>query len=598
MVGYATYSAVFSILERVLLICATLYLVFNKCSGILENGKRLENLSWRVFAHETLCINSPKRRKRASPLFDQHHDNIRLQDTPNMPPLSSSVESGSSVEFEDVDDEDLNLTSNGCYRNSFGEHSSMVDQVRIRGDKHITPLDLENLVISIKAKQDLSRPLSPLPLPEPSLDNSSAVDQDQDSGRGEEGSVDESGDTTITETASCASTFSQDISETPRPSSPRNVESSTSTIGSDANSPYLASPSNASETSADSDLSHSVVRGFREGNRGVSTYRSQSHLHLAPPPQSVPRQSEPRDTTLPRKKGGFFQLGGSLTEDEASLRDHLSPDSQGSMRVGSSRPNAARKHTSFLEKVTEIPKKTFMLSSSQEDGNAIESDDDDFDDEEEEISESAIEDDDEEWEDEEVVPVDESTKLLSFARVDSKPNLVSRRSIITQGLHEGQRAMALQNAASRSSPHMRRSRTSTPNGPSMPASPEDLAPVEIMASPAAASRPIMLPTENVIAPAVLPPLSPRATRRNMLTSELGVSLRKHMLNERQQRTVPYPTSTAVPRRHTSHNLQALTQYPEPATSAGRSGKDVGSSRNNSWTDYFDYGMGEYHQKGW
>ena len=53
--------------------------------------------------------------------------------------------------------------------------------------------------------------------------------------------------------------------------------------------------------------------------------------------------------------------------------------------------------------------------------------------------------------------------------------------------------------------------------------------------------------------------SPRTTRRNMLASELTVSLRQDLLWERQQKT---QTANAVKRRHTAHDVANLKQYPD------------------------------------
>ncbi len=89
-----------------------------------------------------------------------------------------------------------------------------------------------------------------------------------------------------------------------------------------------------------------------------------------------------------------------------------------------------------------------------------------------------------------------------FHRIDLKPNLVSRRSLLTLQIHENDRA---QNAASYASPESRRPRT--PNKPRG--------------------------------------FSPRTTRRNMLSTELTESLRKHILWERQ---VKRQTSNAILKR--------------------------------------------------
>lgn len=561
---------------------------FHKCVGVLENGRRLENLSWRVFAHETLFVSKKRQQAQQSLEYFANLNKTQPIVPQKIPDLSSSIDSQSTASTA-LDDGDDGLRSPFDTRASV---STSLERCRTQ-DKHITPLDLQNLVTAIKEKQTLTKPLAPLPTLHVTMDTRLESQHAQD--------------LTPTPTTASATSRNGSLSQpsssvqeslpTPRPSSPRPVESSSSTIATRRPSPEFTSPSSASQTSPDSESAHPIVRGFLTGLKGASSYRSQSQLHLAPHQasrhSSEASQSEEEAISLPRKKGGMFTLGGSLTEDDNSVKDNMSPGSQKCAAVGHSSLRKAhkpqhQKHASFVEKPTEIPKKKFMLSTSAEVGNAIESDDDY--DSEEEISESAIEEDDEEWEDEEVGS-EENSKQLTFPRVDSRANLVSRRSVITQGLNETQRAAGLlQNAASQSQPILRRSRTSTPNGPSMPASPDESC-IQL-GSPASSSKPIALAAYNMGSGAAQIPLSPRATRRNMLTSELGVSLRKHMLNERQTRNGPYGAVAALQRRHTSHNVAGLTQYP------GADAPSNTSSRNNSFNQYYDYNSGEYHQTGW
>ena len=103
-----------------------------------------------------------------------------------------------------------------------------------------------------------------------------------------------------------------------------------------------------------------------------------------------------------------------------------------------------------------------------------------------------------------------------FQRVTSKPNLISRRSLLTTLIHENDRALALQNAASRSAPAIHRLRA--PNGP----------------------------------------ISLDSTRINMISKELNGSLRKDLLWERQ---IKSSTFNAVKHRHTAHDIKNLQNYP-------------------------------------
>ncbi|KAF2501494.1 DUF1752-domain-containing protein, partial [Lophium mytilinum] len=118
-----------------------------------------------------------------------------------------------------------------------------------------------------------------------------------------------------------------------------------------------------------------------------------------------------------------------------------------------------------------------------------------------------------------------------FRRVDSSANLRPRRSLLTTLMHEGNRAKARQNAASPSTPALRQSRTSSPNGSSLATSPHKEPGLIIRASQIPQSKPIIITASNTQPPV----LSPRTNRRNIIQTELTESLRKHLLWERQQK---------------------------------------------------------------
>lgn len=291
---------------------------------------------------------------------------------------------------------------------------------------------------------------------------------------------------------------------------------------------------------------------------------------------------------IQQKKKAVFSFGGSSNEDESSLPQKMKLQSA----LAESRPLANNKKvTSFKEEVATRTIKEEPVF-----------DDDVFESDEDEIDESAIDDDDDssDWEDSVEdsgnASIDEKT---FFQRVDSRPNLTSRRSLITTMLHQNDRANALASAAaaSRSTPALHRSRTSSPNGPSLAASPDsdDAAPLmmkkglkPISEIPRSAAQPIIHTTTNTTPHQLA--LSPRTTRRNMLASELTVSLRQHLLWERKQKS---QTANAVlKRRHTAHDVANLKQYPEKAF------MDKEDSQKSTWNDYYGQGLGEYHSRGW
>jgi len=79
----------------------------------------------------------------------------------------------------------------------------------------------------------------------------------------------------------------------------------------------------------------------------------------------------------------------------------------------------------------------------------------------------------------------------------------------------------------------------------------------------------------------------------MLATELTESLRRQLLWERSQKS---STANAVlKRRHTSHDVANLKQYPErPCMKDG-----AGSPDSASWNQYFDKNQfSGYHAQGW
>ncbi len=511
---------------------------------------RLENMSWRLWNQQTLYC-TPKYRDRVAATGSSSHnessDSNQVSRKSSIPPaLSSSVDSVTSEDFEDSD-EDVD-TMSGLERR--------------RMENRITPYGLMTLVTSIADNQEVKEPLS-LSLP-------------QDLRRRLE---------------DCHSMkTSQEKAAAQGASSPRpvNTQSATSTVV--AATGNSISPSCSANTSLSDSSSHSIIRGFTTGS-GVSSYRSQSQLATAPTPILKSNENGMTTRTGPSKKKTAMFMLGSSGEDDSSFPPHTSLHSHmNSTSQGLKRPPTSKKQTSFNEH-NEI--RTFQLPSDESD-NAIETDED-TDDELEEISESAIEDDDDAWEDDLEEAKDEQ-KELRFHRVDSKPNLVSQRSMLTSGIHEHQRAAGLRNAASRSTPGMRRSRTSTPNGPSLAASPDGEMVLSGTRFQTSQPKPIILTTSNTNPPAS----SPRTTRREMLKDELSNSMRAQMLQERHQRNITW--NAVLQRRHTSGDVKNLSHFPELGQ-ADKANKKITprikeTSNGPAWNNYFDQGLGEYHAKGW
>lgn len=288
----------------------------------------------------------------------------------------------------------------------------------------------------------------------------------------------------------------------------------------------------------------------------------------------------------PKKK--MFQIGGS-SEEDSSLKSALASPRHGMLSVH-------KKQTSFANNLT-----TTIPSAST--SAVIDEDDESC------YDESAIDDDDEDWEDsnEEESSKNSVDEKTFFQRVDSSANLTSRRSLITLGLESNQRrgpAPHLGNIASQSTSAIPQRARNTFNGPSVVASPNDSDDAPLMMKrkprgaplrsineiPRSSAQPIA-PTSNGVSQPIA--FSPRTTRRNMMSTELTESLRRHLLWERSQKT---STANAVlKRRHTSQDVANLRQYPQQPH-MNRDNNDINAS---SWDqDFTREAFAGYHTKGW
>ncbi|KAK3066309.1 hypothetical protein LTS18_001828, partial [Coniosporium uncinatum] len=311
-------------------------------------------MSWRLWGTETFCC-APDQAD-LPPRFAFRRPKTRSAPQNQVPELSSSVESDASscIAPDDCSIRPAPLPTQPQLRRNDSTNSTH------RGiQKHITPIDLQKIVVSIKEKQELKDPLSPLP---------SALQIEP-----------EPRHTTIpTE---------------PEASQHRVPESSTSTVATAINSDTSAmSPPIESDASSTTDVSspHSVVRGFQPG-RVCSSFRSNTQLAPQPTPILKTTPHNKRETAPPKRKGATFVLGGSSGEgDESSFETRYGRSAM------SDRKSSHKKQTSFKEEVRTIPDRTY---DSEE---AIESESED-----DEHADSAIDDeydeDDNNWEDDDEV---------------------------------------------------------------------------------------------------------------------------------------------------------------------------------------------------
>ncbi|KAL5357425.1 hypothetical protein BJX96DRAFT_15826 [Aspergillus floccosus] len=537
-----------------------MWMVFSKCADYMEEGRRLENLSWRLWTRETFCV-EPETSSDTSVLP------LLRQEAGDLPELSASVESAASDQAEKIEH---HIKRPKCmdYKPAVVREDSLASLGRGK-EKHLTSLDLERMVLNIKEKKSLE-PLAPVmttvappvvditprpstPTPAPSSDSTSKRTPTYRMKQQPH-----------TSTESC-STTAPDYNE----SDAANVTASDTSVSSSGILP----------TRPELIKSPSIVRGFSPSLIS-SSYRSQAKLAADPSPSRNATQLRPAPM---KKKGGMFTLGGSSgDDDESSFEDRMAMQgphrSSLSDELGKPANQTPKKTATFKEQPGEIKP---IRERNDNDEDAIETED--------EVSESAIEDDeDSDWED----SVTESGRSSveereMFQRVDSKPNLVSRRSLLTMMMHQPTKM-----GATRSTPALQRSRLTSPNGPSIPASPpdDDNESLTMRGPDVPRSKPIIMkPAPQSVAH------SPRTTRRNMLATELTESLRRHLLWERQQKSAT--ANAFLKRRHTAHDGMAnLQEYPKGGQGSGQD--SAGKDKSGSLNHYTDFGPWEYHVKGW
>ena len=552
-------------------------IVFARCRDSVAQGRRLENLSWRLWNRETFCCESGEVFVPSSATSQPKNIHPTRQSTADdLPQLSGSVDS--VADEEAVDDFSAESSPLDIMRPRIQRQDSCASS-RSRGkERHITSDDLEKMVVSIiEAKEPLNAPLPNIPLSAPLQEKPSQATETERTGSTTTESSCESSENPSMESLQQAPLSASPLqkvtivtlgfSPVARPACRITSQSSVPSIipePNDAPAPRLVQPKKQQAK-------------FEVGGSSGSGEDSYSDRSL-----------ETRKQPVPQAKRAIFQIGRESSDAESSLKSALHPARQGSLL------NSQKKTASFGNQVIT---QTYP-SSAISDG---EQSDTDY------VDESAIDDDDDssDWED----SVEDSGKSsvedkVVFQRVDSKVNLTSRRSLITLMLSQNHgRPQRLGNNASQSTSALPRAR-GTLNGPSLVASPNDSDEAPLMMKRGTRAPPMRSINEiprssaqpiNAIATGMhhQAALSPRTTRRNMLATELTESLRRQLLWERSQKS---STANAVlKRRHTSQDVANLKQYPEKPY-MNRENNDANAS---SWDQYFNKNpFTGYHAQGW
>jgi len=506
----------------------TLSLVFTKCAENLENGRRLENFSWRLWYREAHFFEDPSLPPSKPISFDRKS---ALQPMPSPPEvlsdLSESVTSASDLEDARhvVDQPQANPQSHAPSRPCLARQESASRRQNV---KHLSPDSFKCLIESLEPPNAEAEKWKALKAKRESEENVGAL---------------------ATATAPEAI-----VPEPPAPAMPTDIPARARTL-SDAHS----SPSAMSGRSLQR-VSSSIVRGFTPENPSISR-------RLTPIEPPAPLAHNAAEV---RKRPKFFIASSVSDSDDEyaplSLKSSIKPASKSTisppgMKRASSNGSSTKK-THFHE----IVDTKFLSAPPTEE----ESDGD-------EDSAVMSDDEDDDWEDSQSEGGEASDEHLFDKREDTQ--LTSRPSMLST-LFKSKSDYNLPSQAFRASNTFVRSRTS----PSHTPRPQPF-------SPPADDLAVRIPAQVNLAgidPFTQPiPASPRTTRRKMLASELSESLRRNLLWERQHRTMTNnATAAALKRRHTSNDLARLKEYPEGLsakdTSPAESGKDVFDSGDAVW----------------
>ncbi|KAK9316542.1 hypothetical protein V1522DRAFT_257181 [Lipomyces starkeyi] len=573
----------------------SIWTVFSKCAENLENGRRLENLSWRLWNREAFVANNAV------------HSSSKSASCSPCPDLSSSVESASS-------DQHAHATKSSRppmqKSNTTDRFQRVIETFNIAQDEHWKALRSEQLAQqqkqkSLIANKEIARSALVAPKQQPSV--------------------------SVTAQKPVAVDIPIQNQPLPRPAYTSDSESDSDRHLS------RAAPS-----------STSIVRGFSPS--AISVHSVRSELFMAPP-RSQPQPVSKNDSasgfaarvaarnagakkkmffieSSPSESDGFGESvspagnGMATTGQTSNLRSSFSGKKPPPAASSAFSANGGHKRTSFRDEVVTIPSSGEIEDDEDDDDDDIEDDDEDM------VSESAIDDADSDWDsvDESGPPsFDES----SFFVREERPMITSRPSILSTLLHTEPDRATLATVGSRSTPAIaatyaqqnssrsskiqqqllhqqqqqqmassrRASATAHHNQPAVVPIPEHRIPSERVerenrsSKLTTATEPVVVPvtaSSASIAAKLQPALSPRSTRRNMLATELSESLRRNLLWERQQKNVT--AAALLKRRHTSHDVANLTHYPEPSRVAAGS-----SYSDRAEFDHTEFG---YHARGW
>jgi len=501
-------------------------LVFTKCAENLENGRRLENFSWRLWYREAHFFDDPTTTVSKPIPFDSKSppEQQALSPAEVLSDLSSSVGSASDLEDDHrhAADQSHDLTPNdeshASPRPCLGRRES---SSRRQNVKHLSPESFKSLIESLEPQSAAAEKWKTLKRGEASEEQPAPVKEPA----AQEPAVQEP----------AVPPASPPV---PKPAVPTDIPVMRARTLSDT---AHGSPGNGSGRSLQR-VSSSIVRGFTPENPSISR-----RLAPADPPQD-------RDTTVETRKKPKFYIGSSVSDsDDEDTPLALKPSIKPPNKSNISPPGMKRASSNGSVKKThfhEIVDTKILPAPSAEES-------------EDEVEDSAVvsDDEDDEWEDSQSDNGETQDDHLFDKREDT--HLPSRGSMLST-LFKSKSDYNLSSQALKATNEFIRSRPS----PALTPRTQAVLPAEVSGITAGIRIPqATITCDNAFVPPI--PASPRTTRRRMLASELSESLRRNLLWERQHRAMTNSNNTAaLKRRHTSNDLARLKEFPGGLSARG------------------------------
>lgn len=524
-------------------------LVFTKCKDNLENGRRLENLSWRLWYRETILLEKEKRacaEDSQSGEMDESHANKIAEELQreSMPPTAMNIPQKTEA-------------ASVAYQAAIAQpHQPLVAKAvnKRTALKHLNPTSFHRIITSLT------------PANTEKADTWRSHRSQQTAGAAGFSAPDQIDPHPLSTVSPPNLNLAvEEVASTTAPAYTHELSSNPSSLRIDTT--HKLQSANATPASL-------VIRGFDSSKKALDNAVS---------------------VTEPKSKKIFF-MPSSATESD--LADSYIPTSRLAMAKSSFAPKTALKgclknvsdaKNSLPRMNAELDRLTSAVHVAEYEasGTGLSSEEelDDDEDGDVEAASDEIDEDDSDWDSEY-----SSSYSSSLDRQQKSPvfNKIERPDLARQDSGRGLLSTMFASSPSANSPAtINRTHTLPSNLSALYA--------KTKAEPATSvttSKPI--PMQSSTRSSYIGAQSPRTTRRNMLATELSESLRRNLLWERQQKNMMTGKGPAMTRRHTSEAVRQVDGGGKLTMTPDNPRRQLSSKEINA---FFTTTTG-YHGVGW